>query len=157
MADPDERHYRMRSGPALGFAVVIAAMALGGLFLGEFGSADTRHSASAWLFDLAPISLQMALAYGFLILLLALAILMAVRALSPRPSLSITPEGISQRTVFSTKSIRWDELEGLEAAGKGAIVLRGGGKTVMVAPRVLIAPEGEILAAIQAARASRRA
>jgi hypothetical protein len=157
MTDPDVRHYRMRRGPALGMAAALAVMALGGLFLGEFGSADTRYSPATWLLDLASLPLQMTLAYGFLILLLILAILIAVRALSSKPALTITPEGVTLRTVFATKSIRWDEVENFQAAGEGMVVLSGRSKTVTVAPQALVAPEGEILTAIQAARAGRRA
>jgi hypothetical protein len=157
MTDPDVRHYRMRRGPALGMAAALTVMALGGLFLGEFGSADTRYSPATWLLDLASLPLQMTLAYGFLILLLILAILIAVRALSSKPALTITPEGVTLRTVFATKSIRWDEVENFQAAGEGMVVLSGRSKTVTLAPQALVAPEGEILAAIQAARAGRRA
>ncbi len=156
----EPRHYRMRPWIMLGVAAGVAAMALGGLFLGEFGAADsgggsgTRRAVSS-AFDLLALPAQKLIAYGFLVALLLLALFIAFQALRPAPALTIDADGVTQRALFGTKTIAWRDIERAYEQSPGVYALAGRGKLVTVATNMLVAPEGEIIAVIRAALARR--
>ncbi len=156
-----ERSYRARPAGSLVVAALLVAIGLGGFLLGEFGSAgaDTTKrgigAAAGAALDAMPLIWQYGLAYGFLICLLGLAALIAVRAFAGKPALVLSRTGVATNSLFASRFIAWDEIETVDEGVKGFVTLRGRGKALPVALDMMVQPKGEIMGIITAALAAR--
>ena len=148
--------WRLRRTPTLATAALLIGIALGGLLLGEYGSAGRRQggglgAAAAGLFDLLPDSVGRGLALAFLLGLLAMGVTLAAHAFLGPPALSLDDHGITRRTLLRTRQLPWAEVRRAIVLAPGGLLIVGATGNIALLDESFEAPAGAVVQAVLAA------